>query len=390
MAKRRELDHASIASTSSAPAPPIPRLRTKSMGRPGTSDGNSPLARPKSAGNHSRSGTVGTVGGPTLGKKYGPYRVYKDGDDVPLPTVPPVPTIPQFAIRDSSLDGPSKRKSNYVDLLDAQSDIKPSSFQLRLRAGGARDYGEDVADRNILPDNASIASPCLPPTSRPHSRLSSNGGRDESIGQGGSPNPDRFGHKQTPSHMTQHDSTIRGRNAHNRLTEEAFVERRLSGSQRRRSVGEFTSSDANNNKRSKPRPLSLHPSLSNFQPRSSSPPSIRTSRPRTAPNNEISRINNAYQPIVPTIAIKEMSDERPRAKSVGTQAFHRSKGHQNGAGRKKAKGRGHLQHEAAYADSELTDEESSSSGPSLSKLKLSCEDKSTAGANKWPRNKQSI
>ncbi|OHE93325.1 hypothetical protein CORC01_11393 [Colletotrichum orchidophilum] len=37
----------------------------------------------------------------------------------------------------------------FIDLLDAQSEIKPSGFQSRVKASGARDYGEDVADRNI-------------------------------------------------------------------------------------------------------------------------------------------------------------------------------------------------------------------------------------------------
>lgn len=37
----------------------------------------------------------------------------------------------------------------FVDLLDAQSELKPQGFQTRVRAAGAKDFGEDVADRNI-------------------------------------------------------------------------------------------------------------------------------------------------------------------------------------------------------------------------------------------------
>ncbi|KAB5572027.1 hypothetical protein GE09DRAFT_653656 [Coniochaeta sp. 2T2.1] len=37
----------------------------------------------------------------------------------------------------------------YKDLLDAQSELKPLNFRSRIKASGARDYGEDVADRNI-------------------------------------------------------------------------------------------------------------------------------------------------------------------------------------------------------------------------------------------------
>ncbi|CAK7231792.1 hypothetical protein SCUCBS95973_008040 [Sporothrix curviconia] len=37
----------------------------------------------------------------------------------------------------------------HVDLLDAQSEFKPLDFHSRVKAAGTRDYGEDVADRNI-------------------------------------------------------------------------------------------------------------------------------------------------------------------------------------------------------------------------------------------------
>ncbi|KAK5660257.1 hypothetical protein OQA88_12796 [Cercophora sp. LCS_1] len=37
----------------------------------------------------------------------------------------------------------------HKDLLDAQSEIKPTDFRSRVQASGGRDYGEDVADRNL-------------------------------------------------------------------------------------------------------------------------------------------------------------------------------------------------------------------------------------------------
>ncbi|ERS97824.1 hypothetical protein HMPREF1624_05995 [Sporothrix schenckii ATCC 58251] len=40
-------------------------------------------------------------------------------------------------------------QKGYVDLLDAQSEFKPTDFHTRVKATGTRDYGEDVADRNI-------------------------------------------------------------------------------------------------------------------------------------------------------------------------------------------------------------------------------------------------
>jgi len=39
--------------------------------------------------------------------------------------------------------------TGFKDILDAQSEFKPLDFKSRLKASGARDYGEDVADRNI-------------------------------------------------------------------------------------------------------------------------------------------------------------------------------------------------------------------------------------------------
>ncbi|KAK1242930.1 hypothetical protein MKX08_005742 [Trichoderma sp. CBMAI-0020] len=45
---------------------------------------------------------------------------------------------------------PRRRSSAFVDILDAQGDIKPSNFKSRIQASGTRDYGEDVADRNMV------------------------------------------------------------------------------------------------------------------------------------------------------------------------------------------------------------------------------------------------
>ncbi|KAL6892107.1 hypothetical protein GGI43DRAFT_196115 [Trichoderma evansii] len=42
-----------------------------------------------------------------------------------------------------------RRSSAFVDILDAQGEIKPSNFRSRIQASGTRDYGEDVADRNM-------------------------------------------------------------------------------------------------------------------------------------------------------------------------------------------------------------------------------------------------
>ncbi|RXG48503.1 hypothetical protein VDGE_10126 [Verticillium dahliae] len=47
----------------------------------------------------------------------------------------------------------------YVDLVDAQSQYVPLHFQTRIKAEGARDYGEDVADRNLGENSFDLTSP---------------------------------------------------------------------------------------------------------------------------------------------------------------------------------------------------------------------------------------
>ncbi|KAM0263013.1 hypothetical protein ACHAQJ_001391 [Trichoderma viride] len=45
---------------------------------------------------------------------------------------------------------PRRCSSAFVDILDAQGELKPSDFRSRIQASGTRDYGEDVADRNMV------------------------------------------------------------------------------------------------------------------------------------------------------------------------------------------------------------------------------------------------
>lgn len=62
--------------------------------------------------------------------------------------------------RNSSLSSRSGGATAWVDLLDAQSKINPADFHARIAAAGSRNYGEDVADRNIaLTAGAELARP---------------------------------------------------------------------------------------------------------------------------------------------------------------------------------------------------------------------------------------
>ncbi|OAR01370.1 hypothetical protein LLEC1_04785 [Akanthomyces lecanii] len=49
----------------------------------------------------------------------------------------------------------------HVDLLDAHGQIGPSDFRARLQASGSRDYGEDVAERNIGQNGLLLESPAV-------------------------------------------------------------------------------------------------------------------------------------------------------------------------------------------------------------------------------------
>ncbi|PTB64900.1 hypothetical protein BBK36DRAFT_1123104 [Trichoderma citrinoviride] len=115
------------------------------------------------------------------------------------------PLTPNFSL-------PRRRSSAFIDILDAQGELKSYDFRSRVQASGSRDYGEDVADRNIQPAVAgstplpgsrgsastassskhvyalpaipgrykSISSPRIEPTDRPTSRQASIGGRPRS------------------------------------------------------------------------------------------------------------------------------------------------------------------------------------------------------------------
>ncbi|KAL7910501.1 hypothetical protein GGI35DRAFT_368420 [Trichoderma velutinum] len=65
------------------------------------------------------------------------------------------PLTPNFSL-------PRRRSSAFVDILDAQGEFKPYDFRSRLQASGSREYGEDVADRNIQPAVTGTTPPHRP------------------------------------------------------------------------------------------------------------------------------------------------------------------------------------------------------------------------------------
>jgi hypothetical protein len=61
----------------------------------------------------------------------------------------------------SACGNTTKTAGGYVDLLDAQGAFKPSDFKTRVKASGVRDYGEDVADRNMGVNGVDLNSPAV-------------------------------------------------------------------------------------------------------------------------------------------------------------------------------------------------------------------------------------
>jgi hypothetical protein len=57
--------------------------------------------------------------------------------------------------------GAGAAAGGYVDILDASGALKPSDFKMRIQATGARDYGEDVADRNMGVNGTNLHSPAV-------------------------------------------------------------------------------------------------------------------------------------------------------------------------------------------------------------------------------------
>ncbi|KAI0541577.1 hypothetical protein GGR58DRAFT_433653 [Xylaria digitata] len=146
---------ATISHNNTAASSPLVS-RFRDSGRPGPG-----VERPRTAPSSPLGEATNNLGlppepAPTLPpipkKKYGPYRlppkVTTDirGSSVPVKPTPSPGLVSIYS--DSIRSSESGKPKGYVDLLDAQSMIKPSDFYGRIQATGSRNYGEDVADRN--------------------------------------------------------------------------------------------------------------------------------------------------------------------------------------------------------------------------------------------------
>ncbi|CAJ2514150.1 Uu.00g022690.m01.CDS01 [Anthostomella pinea] len=142
-----------------APPPLVPRTRRDSIRSDGTGH-PSTAASSQLADIRGRSqSAAGTRAQPKVElppppkKKFGPYRLppkVPENLHYAFDTAEFTAPSPAFArTRASSHSGDSGSAKAFVDLLDAHSLIKPGDFYGRVEAAGARNYGEDVADRNL-------------------------------------------------------------------------------------------------------------------------------------------------------------------------------------------------------------------------------------------------
>ncbi|KAK0386013.1 hypothetical protein NLU13_5850 [Sarocladium strictum] len=181
-----------LSGFSAAPGPLVPRLGSSfTLGRPNTApdDPGAPSdpafqssPTPSGKSRSRRDSLRYTVGllrrTPSHGDFPGTERRRNHNDLDHPPPVPPIPAAHSPA--PSGLDKPPRsdaaspsfstsktlsdslnRGPGFVDILDAQGEIRPSNFRSRLQAAGAREYGEDVAERNMAANSVERSSPAV-------------------------------------------------------------------------------------------------------------------------------------------------------------------------------------------------------------------------------------
>ncbi|KAK3943839.1 hypothetical protein QBC46DRAFT_376387 [Diplogelasinospora grovesii] len=152
------------AADRAAPSPAIPRYRDESIERPGTAPtGSVPSLLWTPPAKHLRKDSL--RGPPPVS-----FRQPKSPSVAPAARQGPPyllgirdsgthhPSIPKLHSQNDSARSSDGRKG-HKDLLDAQSEIAPTDFKTRVKAAGARDYSEDVADRNLGENSINLTSP---------------------------------------------------------------------------------------------------------------------------------------------------------------------------------------------------------------------------------------
>ncbi|RGP80538.1 hypothetical protein FLONG3_1372 [Fusarium longipes] len=304
---------------SGAVPPMVPRYRGMSHSRPTTAPNQPdiPTSRPLSLSRSIRSSNSAwsVPDRPARGR---------------IEDLPPVPSIPTHHRRESSTDSFQNKRNSFIDILDAQGEFRPSNFRSRVTATGSREYGEDVAERNLgenglnfksaatkaiyrLSGSGHVVLPtyehnyeeddddCAPYPGVPHG---DSGTKRDNWSKSGSsawrrsysgPVANDFSRSSKPRlREKRSESPIKQYFQINKRDQASLQPAILSKQERRRSFNAFASPPEE--ERQKPRPLTLHPSISSFsyeRPSSppillppvsppASPPSVPRSRPKTS------------------------------------------------------------------------------------------------------------
>ncbi|KAK3688606.1 hypothetical protein B0T22DRAFT_159087 [Podospora appendiculata] len=153
-------DHAApVPTPTPAPAPTVPRYRDESLERPSTApNGSQPSTMWGSASSRVKKGTM--RGPPPVS-----FRMVSRGSanmDC-RPTSRGTGETTEITCASHSHSRSNSIRSDggrgFKDILDAQSEIRPADFKTRIKAVGARDYGEDVAERNMGENGFLLESP---------------------------------------------------------------------------------------------------------------------------------------------------------------------------------------------------------------------------------------
>ncbi|OTA93479.1 hypothetical protein M434DRAFT_395629 [Hypoxylon sp. CO27-5] len=173
---QRTYPHLKEAHFNNVPLPPpvVPQLLERPSTAP-THRSPEESARPKSQSANSVKPLP-----PPPKKRHGPYKLpskiaNESNDDIANnKSICSVPSPTFTRRRNSSIfSGDSSSTRRFVDLLDAQSCIKPADFYGRVKATGTKDYDEDVADRNIHENKPNVDSEHTPEFYSKNSTLSS-------------------------------------------------------------------------------------------------------------------------------------------------------------------------------------------------------------------------
>ncbi|KAK4217857.1 hypothetical protein QBC37DRAFT_259734, partial [Rhypophila decipiens] len=150
-----------------APAPAVPRFREELVERPSTAPNGNGSSPGPSWNNYSNK----LKKGPSRGAPPVSFRMFKRtsvaqdsrpgsrGTDKASSASQQQATPSHAGSRSRASSLRSENGRGFKDVLDAQSEIRPADFRTRVKAAGARDYGEDVADRNLALNGFNLEAP---------------------------------------------------------------------------------------------------------------------------------------------------------------------------------------------------------------------------------------